>query len=180
MAKACRIYQATTQATIHKSRAIIEQFEKAHGSDMILDRRELELKNPESVEAELRRRFEAKRAADERKRLEAEAAKAKQEAQAAIAQAEAAKAPGNVVPMKGMLPKNDLPQPPKIGGIPTGPSLAAEWESWKTACKTTFGALKVARESLRHAENIERAAILADGINAAWKAMNEAREEAAS
>ena len=173
MEKALEVIITVHNGCIAKNRASIASFEKAHGEDMTMDREELETKSPETVEAELRRRFEAKKATDERKRLEAEAAKAK-------AELEAAKAPANVTPIRGVLPPDNLPKPPKIGSLPTGPSPAAEWESWIVACKTTFGALKAAKESLKHEHNIRRAAILAEGVNAAWKAMQEAGEEVAS
>lgn len=182
MQKALEVTVTIHNGTIAKNRASIASFIKAHGEELVPDGEDLEVKSPDSVEAELRRRFEAKIALMERKRLEAEAAQAKAEAQAAMAQAEAAKQPAaeNVVPMKGMLPKSDLPPPPKIGSIRTGPSPIAEWTAWLEACKTAFGALKVAKESLKHPHNIRRAAILADGVNAAWKAMKEAGEEVAN
>lgn len=192
MRKALHVTVSVHNAHIARSRAAIASFEKAHGMEMTMDREELEVKSQESVEVELRRRFEAKKANAEKKRLEEEAAKAKAEAQAAKAEAEAARndaehgstslvsaEPSNVVPMKGTLPESDLPKPPKIGGIPTGPSPIAEWAAWITSCKTTFGVLKVAKESLKHPDNIRRAAILAEGVNAAWKAMQEAVEEVA-
>lgn len=174
-----------TIVTIHngmigRSRKMIETFAKAHGEELVMDREELETKSPDSVEAELRRRFEAKKATEERKRLEAEAAAARAAEAKAKAEAEAAKvSPENVVPMAAPQRNNphNLPEPPKIGGIPTGPSPIAEWTAWLTACKTTFAALKTAKDGLRHPENIRRAGILADGVNAAWKAMKEAGEE---
>jgi hypothetical protein len=175
MRTACRVYQKTQQAIITDNRKAIESFETAHGQDMTMDRCELELKSSDFVTGELRRRFEAKKATEERKRLEAEAAKAKAEAQAAIREAEAAKqpAPVNVVPMKGMLPKSDLPPPPKIGSLPTGPSPAAEWEAFKSAVLTSFGPLKAAKAMLKHPQNVERASAFAQAVNAAWNAMKE-------
>lgn len=176
MTKALEQIVTIHNGTIGKNRKMIESFTATHGAELVLDADDLETKSPDSVEAELRRRFESKKALEEKRRLEAEAAEAKAAAQAAIREAEAAKTP-NVVPMRGMLPKADLPEPPKIGSIPTGPSPIAEWTAWLTACKTTFGALKVAREALKHEDNIRRAGILADGINEAWKAMKQAGEE---
>lgn len=172
MAKALEVAVATHNTSITKNRAAIESFRNAHGEELVPDADDLEVKSPDAVDGELRRRFEAKKAMEERKRLEAEAAEAKAAAQAAIREAEAAKKPAP--PLKGMLPKSDLPQPPKIGSIPTGPSPIAEWTAWLNACKSTFATLKVARESLKHADNIRRASILANGINSAWKAMQEA------
>ena len=174
---ALRVYATTQQAIIAKNRAAIESFEKGHGVEMTMDRRELELKSVDYVDAELRRRFEAKKAEDERKRLEAEAAKAKAEAQAAIREAEAAKQPAKPAP---------LPAPPKIGSIPVGTQKPvttsaenvvefpltedAEWDAFRTSVFTSFGPLKAAREALKHRGNIERAAEFAQGVNAAWQA----------
>lgn len=179
MQKALDVIVTVHNGCIAKNRASIASFIKAHGEDLIPDREDLEVKSPDSVEGELRRRFEAKKAADERKRLEAEAAKAKAEAQAAIREAEAAKA----APIKGVLPASDLPKPPKIGGIPVGnvvpfntqPANAettadAEWDAFKTSVFTTFGPLKAAKEALKHPDNIARAAKFAQGVNAAWQA----------
>lgn len=180
MRTALRVYATTQQAIITKNRGAIDTFEKGHGVEMTMDRRELELKSAEFVEGELRRRFEAKKAAEERKRLEAEAANAKAEAQAAIREAEAAKQPAKPAP---------LPAPPKIGSIPVGvqkpedppagnvvefpQSEDAEWAAFKTAVFTSFGPLKAARELLKHHGNIARAAKFAHGVNAAWQAANE-------
>jgi hypothetical protein len=77
MRRELRVYAATQQGIITANRKSIQTFENAHGQDLTMDRTELELKSSEYVTGELRRRFEAKKAADERKRLEEEAAKAR-------------------------------------------------------------------------------------------------------
>lgn len=192
MSKALETMVTIHNGTIAKSRGMIETFERAHGPDLTMDREDLEVKSPDSVEGELRRRFESKKANEEKKRLEEEAvaaraaeAKAKAEAAAAEAKAKAEEQPAtapdqeatNVVPMKGMLPKSDLPQPPKIGSIPTGPSVIAEWTAWISTCKEAFAALKLAREGMRHPCNRERAAILANSVNQGWKEMQAATGE---
>lgn len=192
MRTALRVYATTQQAMIRKCREILSRFEEAHGPELIMDRRELELQKPEGLEAELRRRCEAKRAADERKRLEAVAAKAKAEAAAALQQAaEAAKPPRP--PARG----GDWQKPPTLGETPTGPEAAKpplpptaataaeaadfpfkdpivkEWEEFKTAVFTSFRPLKSARAALRHPDNVARAARFAQAINAAWQAAHE-------
>jgi len=175
--KALEMTVAIHNGAIAKSRGMIETFERAHGSEMTMDREDLEVKSPDSVEGELRRRFEAKKAQDEKRRLEAEAAAARAAEAKAKAEAEAAKsqdqpAPAaNAVPIKGMLPKDDLPQPPKIGSLPTGPSVAAEWETWLAACRYAFSALKGAKEAMRHECNKERASVLSERVNQGWKEM---------
>ena len=79
--------------------------------------------------------------------------------------------------MKGMLPPSDLPEPPKIGSIPTGPSADAEWAEFIAACKTAFAAVKVAKDALRHQVNQETAAPFGADINVAWNRMQAARKE---
>lgn len=176
MRTACRVFATTQQGLITKCRQILDSFDKAHGSDLIPDRRDLELEKPEGLEAELRRRFEAKRAREEKKLLEEEAAKAKAEAAAAIKQAEEAARPP--APPANVLPMNQAPAPPKIGSIPVGaaakqgPTADEEWEAFKMAVFTSFGPLKSAKESLRHLGNVARAAKFAQAVNAAWQEAN--------
>lgn len=195
MQKALEMAVVVANGNLKLCRAKLDQYAAAHGDESLPDRDDLETMAPAFLEAELRRRFEAKKATEERKRLEAEAAQAKAEAQAAIREAEAARQPAKPAP---------LPTPPKIGTIPTGANAAPprssnvvpfdggnaevgpdmEWESFCMAVKTSFGPLKAARQSLRHAENILRAGEFAKGVQAAWQAANEpmavtAREEAA-
>lgn len=171
MRDACRAYQINTQSVIRQCRAVIESFEKAHGQDMTMDRRELELKSVDAVEAELRRRFEAKKAADERKRLEAESAKAKAELESATK------------PMKGMLPESTLPAPPKIGSIAVGSAARAEgpapalsvddeWKAITVTVKAAFGMINEHRERLVHDENKSRLMEFGQGVNALWKEIN--------
>lgn len=181
MQKALEVIVTIHNGTIRKNRDAIGAFALEHGEDLLPDADELETKSPDSVEAELRRRIEAKRAAIERKRLEDEAAKAKAEAQAAIREAEAAKAPAKVDPLN----PHNLPKPPKIGSIPVGanvvpfnapsdePTEAAEWAAFKSAVLTSFGPLKAAKAMLKHPRNVERASAFAQAVNVAWNAMKE-------
>lgn len=187
------------QAQIDQCRKLLDSFEKAHGTEMTMDRRQLEIETTHGLEAELRRRFEAKKAADEKKRLEAEAAAARAAAFKAQAEADAkvkaaeAKAKAEIEAAKKPAPE-PLPTPPKIDSIPTGSKAAApgesnvvplpdadnsaeEWEAFKTAVFTSFGPLKSARESLKNTVNIARAKIFADGINTAWTAANAKEAE---
>ena len=184
MRKACRIYATTQQVLITACRKLLDSFEKAHGADLISDRRTLELEKPEGLEAELRRRFEAKRAADEKKILEVEAAKAKAE----LAAAQAAK----------MNPHN-LPDPPKIGSIPVGNPTPAnvvpmnpapleltneiseddEWRQVTHTVKAAFALIKEHRERLTHQRNIERLLAFGADVNAAWTSCRALEMEAA-
>jgi len=190
MRTALRVYATTQMAGITKSRAMIASFEKAHGQDMSMDRTELEMKTVEAVEAELRRRLEAKRAADEKKRLEAEAATAKAEAAKAQAEATAARAEAQAAPSPAKVdPRNphNLPPPPRIGSIPVGAAARAEagdlvltpeeteaeeFQVFRAVLLESFAPAKAARVNLKHAANIARAQAFADDMAAAWKKLN--------
>lgn len=191
MRTALRIYATTRQAVIGKSREVIERIENAHGTELTLDKRALELLTPDAVEAELRRRFEARKAAAEAARLQAEAAAAK--AEAAKAQAELAEANKPPAPAP-------LPEPPKIGSIPTGanaapagesnvvpfqapqaaaaatevagPSAADEWAGFTATLFAGLAQAKEARANLKHAVNVDKAGRFAAGLGELWKAVN--------
>jgi len=177
MRSACRIYQMTQQAMIIKSRASIERFVGKFGPDLVMDRRELELKSVESVEAELVRRMEAKRAAEESAKLKAEADAAKAEAaKAKAALAEANKPPA--VPVTS--PPSNVEQGPWTGGggtaaaedpdAHTAPLTADdEWKDFRAACIEAFRAIKAKREKLMHSKNTAKATIFANAINKIWQ-----------
>ncbi len=175
MAKALETTVKSYNALIEKSRGQIDSFVTAHGPELVMDREDLEIKSPEAVEAELRRRFEAKRAADEQKRLQQEAAKAKAEI-AAMKQETAAPdrpaAPANVVPM---VP----PAPPKPGAPKAPPQPAAqpveddEWDAFAKKVLEAFAPLRAAREALTVQANKDRAEAFAQSVGAAWGIANK-------
>ena len=177
MRAACRIYQTTQQAMIVKCREILARFEKAHGQDLIPDQRELELEKPEGLEAELRRRFEAKRAREEAAKLKAEVEAAKaalqkiadedyrgnrsaesQAAHTALAEMEAATNPA--------MPEASPESPPWAESPLTEES---EWKAFKSAALAAFAPLKSAKASLQFPKNSAKAQIFANAINAAWQ-----------
>jgi len=167
MRESLEVYQMTTQAQISKARGVIDTFVKAHGSELVMDRRELELKGPETVEMELRRRFDVAKAERERKAAEEEACKARMEAEAAKKAAEAAAAPPppqNVTPIR-----QDLPAVPPAHMTRPEATEAEEWAAFRGAFFQAMGLVKVAREGLKHSVNKGRVAKLAEEINAAWK-----------
>jgi len=197
MRTACLIYATTQQALIAQCRKVLDSFESAHGVEMTMDRRTLELEKPEGLEAELRRRFEAKRAAEEKRLLEAEAAKARAETAKAQAALEASKQPvvergtGGIETIVGK--PAPLPTPPKVGGIPTGAKAAppgesnvvpfnaknppqatiGEAEEWKQMTATViaaFGLIKEHRERLIHDANKQRVEAFGAMVNDSWKA----------
>lgn len=187
MRKACEVFQATSQAVIHSNRKSIATFEAAHGQDLTMDRRELELKSGEYLTGELRRRFDAKKAADERKRLEAEAAearaaeaKAKAEAEALKKEAEVGRTPlVDTVRTAPPLSKPPLPQPPPSNVTPMTTteavtlSEAEEWAEMTATVKAAFGAIKAHRERLIHDSNKRKIASFGASVNAVWATLKE-------
>lgn len=184
MRKALEVTVTIHNGTIGKNRKAIESFETTHGPGMVPDAEELETKSPDSVEGELRRRFEAKKAAEEAARLKAEAEQAKADAAAAVKQAEAAVKHSNVVPITPA----PLPTPPKIGSIPVGTSSPApltlsneitedqEWAQVKQTVVAAFALIKEHRERLTHEINRERLVEFGAGVNAAWKECQMVKE----
>lgn len=162
MRQAATVYVTIRRATIHKSRAAIESFEAAHGAELTMDKRELELKTPDSVEAELRRRFEVAKAAKEAEQLRAEVAAAKAEADKANALREEAAKPA----APPAAPKVEI-QAPAIDG--EAMTADEEWFAFKAAVILAFTELKAARGKLTHSKNTAKAQGLANGFNAVWK-----------
>lgn len=188
MQKALDMAVTVANGNIKLCRAKLDQYTSAHGDESLPDRDDLETMAPAFLEAELRRRFEAKKAAEERKRLEAEAAQAKAQAQAAIREAEAARQPAKPAPLQA---------PPKIGSIPTGSMAAApgesnvvpfqadtapptptigEAEEWKQMTATVvaaFGLIKEHRARLVHPANQQRIASFGASVNAVWATLKQ-------
>jgi hypothetical protein len=174
MSKALQVVITVHNGTIAKNRAAIESFSNAHGAELVPDAEDLEIKSPDSVEGELRRRFDAKKAAAEAAKLKAEADKAKAEA----AKANAALAEANKPPVP---PANPPPPPPdnveqgpwQPSGVesiaPQEETADQEWAAFKAQCLAAFKPLKEAREGLKHSANIAKAQGFANAINQAWK-----------
>ncbi len=152
---------AKINAEILKTREVLEQFEGEHGTLLIPDRSELELKDAEAVASELRHRLEKKRDEDEKARLKAEAEAARKEA-------EAAKAPE----------PEPLPEPRRVDTIPVGggkpapapegETAAQEMERFLSTVTSAFAPVKEARAQLKHPENIEAAGGFARELGEAW------------
>ena len=167
MRKALEIERMTRCKVLENSRLVIERFIKAHGETLVPDKTELELKNPDVVETELRRRFDAAKAEAERKRLAEEAEKAKREMERMKAeQAEANRPPAPPVP-------EEAPVAPVPDRGFVSPSLAqaerAEWDAYREFVVETFKPLKAMRAGLKYAKNQARAAGLAAAMNKAWE-----------
>lgn len=172
MKKAANQVMVIHLATIRNNRQAIETFEEGHGTTMTLDRHELELKSNDSVNAELRRRFDLKKAADENKRLAAEAETAKIEAKAAVKQAEeAGKPPLPPTRTAASGTQGDPGDNPFLAGGATGsrqPTEHSEWDAFEKAFLAAFAPLKAARAALTFPRNISRAQLLANSLNSTW------------
>lgn len=160
MRSACRVYQATMQAAILASRSVLDRFEAKFGADSIPDRAELELKSAEMVEAELVRRVQARKAAEEAARLKAEADAAK--AEAATAQAALANVERPTPNVERRTEEKEVPAAAQR-------SEHEEWQAFKFAALGAFAPLKAAKGALTYPKNIAKAQVFAAAINAAWQ-----------
>lgn len=173
-------------ATIEKNRGKLDTFENAHGTTLTLDRRELEVMSPDSLDGELRRRFDLKKSEDEKKRLAAEADQAKAEAALANEKLAASQSPSTAPApptatvastVQGLSDNPFAPRQPATIGFTDGPSGPGvieapteqqEWEAFEKTFMAAFAPVKAARAALQSARNISRAQVLANSILTAW------------
>ncbi|HEY1122246.1 MAG TPA: hypothetical protein VGE67_11630 [Haloferula sp.] len=164
MRKALDVTVLTHNAMIGKSRAAIAAFVETNGQELVMDAEDLEVRSPDNVEGELRRRFELHKAEGERLRLAAEAEKARAEvAQMKHEAAEASKPP---LPPIGTAPPRTVPP---ANQLPTEMEAAAEWAAFKAKVVAAFAPVKEARGTLQSAENVAKAAAFAEAVGKAWK-----------
>lgn len=168
MRAALSVYATTTQAVIGKCCELLDSFEKAHGATMTQDRSALELRKPEELEIELKRRFEAKKAEDERKRLAEEAAQAKAEAEIAKQQVAAAQQVSAPQETQASVPAETRPVTAQAQPV-AATTESEEWQQYEQRVLTALAGLKPLRESLRHQKNISRAQVFANAVNQAWQ-----------
>lgn len=180
MRSACQIYHVTQQRRITEARESIDRFVGKFGPDLVMDRRELELKGREAVEAELVRRYEAKQAADEAAKLKAEADAARSEA----AKAQAALVEANKPPAAPVV----TPTPAKADNVvpfaleATSPTITED-EEWKQVTATVaaaFALIKEHRERLIHPRNLNRLMAFGPLVNHAWKEIQTIGTEVSS
>lgn len=161
-------------ALILKSRGMIDSFVAAHGSDLVMDREDLEIKAPDVVEAELRRRFEMKKQEEEKKRLAEEARKAREDAAAAqkkLAESEKPPEPPVAAPAPAPVAAPVVVQSPQPDAQPDpqGESAAEEWARFKTALFAALAPVKALREAMKHEVNVLKAEKFSNAVGAAWK-----------
>jgi hypothetical protein len=176
MRKALDVTVTTHNAMIGKCRVAIDTFIWEHGKELVLDAEDLEVKSLDQVEAELRRRHEAVRAEEERKRLAAEAEKAKAEMeQLKRDAAEASKPP--LPPVATPATRVAPAAPAEAAVVPAHSASAkpleievgAEWEAFKAKVMTAFAPVKAARAALQCPENQAKAQAFAEAVGQAWK-----------
>ena len=168
MRSACRVYQSTMQAAILASRDVLARFEAKFGADSIPDRRELELKSAEMVEAELVRRIQAKKAAEEASKLKAEADAAKAETAKAQAALVEAKQPAVNVE----LPTSNVERRTEEDESPTVAAQLTEQEEWQAFMAFFAAKIKEAKprkDALVFPKSIAKAQGFSADINAAYR-----------
>ena len=160
MRTSCRIYQTTQQARITEARATIAKFEAKFGPDLTMDRRELELKGNDAVEAELVRRHEAKAANEEKAKLQKLADEAKAEAaKLKVEIAEAGKPPA---------PPENVEQGPWKAEAPAM-TEDDELKAFRAVCLAAFAQIKYAKEKLTYSKNIAKAQGFGNVVNTGWR-----------
>ena len=159
---------------IATNREIICEFIDVCGETLVLDMDELETKPTIYVEAELRRRQDAAKAAAERARLAEEARKAREEAQQVKAELkEQGKPP--VPPSPAVINMTAFePDPEPVRAKAPAPSPAPvgeeeEWRQFQDAVFDAFAQIKEARGKLAYPNNKRRVAYFAQAVNEAWK-----------
>lgn len=175
MEKALNATVTSYNSLIEKSRGMIDSFVAAHGPDLVMDAEDLEIQSPEAVEAELRRRFEAKRAEDQRKALAEEARKAREEA--AAAQKKLAESEKPPEPPTNTAPAVAAPEvapavlvaQPFAEPAPQGETASEEWARFKVALFAALAPVKALREKMAHPENVAKAEKFSNAVGAAWK-----------
>lgn len=169
MRKAALSAVSTHLAAIERSRSKLVSFETIHGRTLTMDRRELEVMTADSLDGELRRRADLKKADDERVRLAAEAAQAnalavKVTEKLAATETEEAPIPPGVLGASA-LPKVSESDRYAVEGL----SQSEEWDQFESTIRAVFPPLKEARMHLRYPRNISRAQVFANAMNAAWE-----------
>lgn len=160
--------------TITENRQTIREFIDAGFGNLVMDEDELETKSTIYVEAELRRRQDAAKAAAERARLEEEARKAREEAeQAKTKLKEQGKPPvppsPSVINMTAFEPDPEPVRVPASAASPAPVSESEEWSQFQASVFGTFAKLKDARGKLTHPANKRRVAYFAQAVNKAWE-----------
>jgi hypothetical protein len=123
MRESVRIALATVNDKIARCKTLIEKFEAANGGKMTTDKRDLEVMDPVSLEAELRRRLEAAQAIEREATLKAEADAQRKAADAArLALVEANKPPAPP-PAIYLSAKDDAPWLPDPDDRPPVPNV---------------------------------------------------------
>lgn len=165
--KALKITVVTINALIRKSRELVEQFVAEHGPDLVPDAEDLEVRNPDQVEGELRRRIEKKRADEATAKLrEKEAAEKKAKAETLAAAQKAAK------PAPAQAPTESAQATPADteAAKPTDQAEDEELAAFRKSLIEAFGPVKAAKEALVHPSNVERAAAFSQAVNSAFNA----------
>lgn len=183
MQKALDIIVGSLNAQIAASKAVIAEWEAAN-QERVPDADVLEIEQPETVRLKLQARTDARKAAEERKRLEEEQARERKRLADEVAaeratrlQAEAAAAPQ---PAPAPQAQEATAPAPIVESLPTSEpaqefALTAEESEDEElarlcfAIRAAFSPIRNVKESLKHQRNIDLAKAFANNINAAFK-----------
>jgi hypothetical protein len=189
MQKALDIIVGSLNAQIAASKAVITEWESAN-QERVPDADALEIEQPETVRLKLQARTDARKAAEERKRLEEEQARerrrladevaAERAANAQLVQAQvAAPQPAPVpqaqesaapVPIVESLPASEpASEPAQEFALTAEESEEEELARLCFAIRAAFSPIRTVKESLKHQRNIDLAKAFASNINVAFK-----------
>lgn len=171
---------------IARARNMLDEFEAAHGRQLTLDRRNLEVTNPDALPSELTRRREAAESEARERKAREEALKAQQEAQRqealarqAWAEVERQKASQDApTPVLAPTPAETAKTPPAQPQAAKTPEFwepdgLEEWRGFIAAVRAAFAPLKAARAALTYEANINDAAIFAQAVATAWEGLRK-------
>lgn len=195
MQKALDIIVGSLNAQIAASKAVIAEWEAAN-QERVPDADVLEIEQPETVRLKLQARTDARKAAEERKRLEEEQARERKRLadgaateRAARLQAEAAAAPQlatepqaqevtTPAPIVESLPTSEpasepasesTSEPAQEFALTAEESEEEELARLCFAIRAAFLPIRSVRESLKHQRNIDLAKAFANNVNVAFK-----------
>lgn len=151
---------------IEKARAMLDEFATEYGADLISDRSDLELRDPDTLPELFSHRVEQKRLRNEK--AAADRARREAEEREKAARLNAPQEPAQTAtarPASKPITITSLPMP----GDSKPRSVSEEWASFRLAVSAIADQLKAERADLAHSINQRRASEFVRLLNEAWR-----------
>lgn len=170
------------------AKAKVSAAREDHGESVVYGETDLLQMSEDTLTVELERRIERHKAELEKQKLIAEKEAAEKAAKEAAAAKEAEYGKTTLIDTNDTLSANpdSLPDPPKIGSIPTSQpaeqtstepaqeeSQAEELQRFKATAELGFAPIRIAREKLKHPENIKIVGEFAKSLGAGWTTLKK-------